>query len=142
MCVVVCDVLTLTGTSSGTLPRLRPGRGLSKLPRAIVWICLDKQAEISNPRVWWQNRRCPFGEKGVLIRMILPVNQLSINGAVADLRAEDSMVIPTEVPIAHSKDQTDVRAQGNLLAEYELKHAALPEQEKLTKLCSNAGFSN
>ena len=52
--------------------------------------------------------------------MILSVNQLSIYGAVADLHAElskdssatgkpvaheilDSMVIPTEVPIAHSE---------------------------------------
>ena len=90
--------------------------------------------------------------------MILSVNQLSINGAVADLRAELSkdssatgkpvahenlapMVIQTEVPIAHCDDQPNVRAQGNLLAEYELKLAALPEQEKLIKLCSNAGFS-
>ena len=37
--------------------------------------------------------------------------------------------------------QTDAEVQGNLLREYEQKFAELPEQEKLTKLCSNAGFS-
>ena len=31
--------------------------------------------------------------------------------------------------------------QGNLLREYEQKFAELLEQQKLTKLCSNAGFS-
>ena len=51
------------------------------------------------------------------------------------------MVIPTEFPIAHRTSQTDVEVQGNLLREDEQKFAELPEQEKLTKLCSNAGFS-
>ena len=54
----------------------------------------------------------------------------------------ESMVIPTEFPIANPISQTGVEVQGNLLREYEQKFAELPEQQKLTKLCSNAGFSN
>ena len=30
--------------------------------------------------------------------------------------------------------------QGNLLREYEQTFAELPEQQQLTKLCSNTGF--
>ena len=52
----------------------------------------------------------------------------------------ESMVIPTEFPTANTISQTDPEVQGNLLREYEQKFAALPEQEKLTKLCSNARF--
>ena len=44
------------------------------------------------------------------------------------------MVIPTEFFTASPFSETDVR-------EYEQKFAELPEQQKLTKLCSNAGFS-
>ena len=53
----------------------------------------------------------------------------------------ESMGIPTEFPTADQILQTDAEVQGNLLREYEKKFAELPEQEKLTKLCSNAGFS-
>ena len=63
-CVWWCGMcLTLTLTSSGTLPKLRTGQGLSKEARARVWICPDKQVEISNPTVWWQNKGCLFGKK-------------------------------------------------------------------------------
>ena len=54
----------------------------------------------------------------------------------------ESMVKPTEFPTANPISQTGVEVQGNLLREYEQKFAELPEQQKLTKLCSNAGFSN
>ena len=91
------------------------------------------------------------------IRIILSVNQHSIYGAVADLCEElsidsgsagqlvahenlDSMVTRTEGLIAHSNDQTNV-VQRQLFVECEQKCAALPEQEKLIKLCSNAGLS-
>ena len=60
-------------------------------------------------------------------------------GAPKDL---ESLVIPTEFPTANQIPQTDAEVQGNLLCEHEQKFADLPEQEKLTKLCSNAGFSN
>ena len=59
-------------------------------------------------------------------------------GATGNL---ESTVIPTEFPTANPIAQTDAEVQGNLLREYEQKFAQLPEQEKLTKLCSNAGFS-
>ena len=36
--------------------------------------------------------------------------------------------------------RTDVDVQGNLLREYEQKIAELPQHQKLTKLCSDAGF--
>ena len=51
------------------------------------------------------------------------------------------MVFPTEIPTANPNSQTDAEVQGNLLREYEQNFAELPAQEKLTKLCSNAGFS-
>ena len=47
----------------------------------------------------------------------------------------------TEFPTANQIPQTDAEVQGNLLREYEEIFAELPEQEKLTKHCSNAGFS-
>ena len=50
-------------------------------------------------------------------------------------------MIPTECPAAHPISDTDAEVQRKLLREYEQKFAKLPEQQKLTKLCSNAGFS-
>ena len=51
------------------------------------------------------------------------------------------MVIPTKFPTANHISQTDAEVQGNLLREYEQKFVELLEQKKLTKLCSNSGFS-
>ena len=51
------------------------------------------------------------------------------------------MVMPPEVSTTNQTSQIDAGVQRNLLREYEQKFAELPEQEKLTKLCSNAGFS-
>ena len=51
------------------------------------------------------------------------------------------MVLPTEFPIANPISQTDAEVQGNLLREDEQKFAELLEQQKLTKLYSNTGFS-
>ena len=50
-------------------------------------------------------------------------------------------MIPTEFPAANSISQTDADVQGNLLRENEQKFAELPEQQNLTKLCSDDGFS-
>ena len=94
----------------------------------------------------------------LFFRTIISVNQLSVYGAVADLCGQigrdsrgmgkpgatenlESMVIPTEFLDANPISQTDAQVQGNMLRECEQKFAELPEQEKLTKLCSNAGFS-
>ena len=94
----------------------------------------------------------------LLLRTIISFSQLSVYGAVPDLCGEwardsssagkpaangnlGSMVIPTEFPAANPISQTDADVQGSLLREYDQKFAELPEQQKLTKLCSNAGFS-
>ena len=53
----------------------------------------------------------------------------------------ESRVIQTECLIADPIAQTYAEVQRNLLREYEQKFAYLLEQEKLTKLSSNAGFS-
>ena len=93
----------------------------------------------------------------LILRTVISFNQLSIYGAVADLCKElardspsagkpaanenwESMVVPTEFPHANTISQTDMSLQGNLLREYEQKFAELPEDQKLTKLCSDAGF--
>ena len=52
----------------------------------------------------------------------------------------ESLDIPTEFLAANLIFQTDAEVQGNLLRECEQTFAELPEQQKLTKLCSNAGF--
>ena len=52
------------------------------------------------------------------------------------------MRIPTEFLTANLISLTDVDVQGNLLREYEQKFTELPEQRKLTKLCTNAGSLN
>ena len=94
----------------------------------------------------------------LILRTIIFVNQLSVYGAAADLCKElardsssarkpaenenlGSVVIPTEFPTANTISHTDADVQGNLLREYEQKFQELPEQQKLTELCANAGFS-
>ena len=51
------------------------------------------------------------------------------------------MVIHTDFPTGNPIAQTVAEVQENLLRKYEQKLADLLEQEKLTTLCSNAGFS-
>ena len=94
----------------------------------------------------------------LILRTIVSVSQLSIYGAVEGLCKElardpsgagkpaannnlESMVIPTEFLTANLVSQTDAEVQRKLLHEYEQKFAELPAEQKLTKLCSNAGFS-
>ena len=94
----------------------------------------------------------------LILRTVISVNLLSVYGAATDLCGElardskgtsrpgapedlESLVIPTELPTANEIPQTDAEVQGNLLREYEQQFADLHEQEKLTKLRSNAGFS-
>ena len=94
----------------------------------------------------------------LILRTVISVNQLRVYGAVADLCRElarnsrgtgkpaanenlGSMVLPTAFPSANPISQTDAEVQGNLLRQYEQKFEELVEQQKLTKLCSNAGFS-
>ena len=70
------------------------------------------------------------------IRQIL--KRYGKSGAIGSL---ESRVIPIECPTANPIAQTYAEVQGNLLREYEQKFADLLEQDKLTKLSSNAGFS-
>ena len=92
----------------------------------------------------------------LILRTLIFVSQLSMYGAAADLCKElardssagkpaadeslGSMVIPTEFLTACTVSQTDADVQGNLLRETS-RNSQNPEQQKLTKLCSNAGFS-
>ena len=50
-------------------------------------------------------------------------------------------MIPTEFPTASPICQTDAEVQGNLLRQFDQKFEELPEQQKVSKLWSNAGFS-
>ena len=87
----------------------------------------------------------------------MSINQLSVYGAVADLCRESARKtheVRGKPPRKTIWYQWSYRqnflplipflrliVQGNLLREYEQKFAELPEQQKLTKLCSNACFS-
>ena len=94
----------------------------------------------------------------LILRTVVSVNQPSVCGAVPDFCGKparnsrgtrkpaandnlEEMVIPTEFLTAGPISHTDAEVQGNLLRKYEQIFADFPEQEKLTKLCSNAGFS-
>ena len=91
----------------------------------------------------------------MILRTIISVNQLSIYGTVADLCKElfkasevaeklaanedsDTMDIPTELPIADP--HTNAELQGNLLRDCEHKFEHLLEDQKLSKLCCDAGL--
>ena len=91
----------------------------------------------------------------VLLRAVISFNQLSVYGTAAEMCAElaweistcskgtgkaaalDNLVTVVRPPEVSTTDQifpTDARLQGNLLREYELKFANLPEHLQLTKL--------
>ena len=89
----------------------------------------------------------------LILRTVIAVSQLSISRAVADLcKTSDpdsrnqiegeiceSLVIPTENPNANtiSSDSTSL-AQGDLLEPYAREFEELPDDQKLSKLCSDA----
>ena len=81
--------------------------------------------------------------------------QSIICGAVTDLCKEldpnsrnqtegeicESLVIPTEIHTADATSQSSTSlAQGDLLQEYEREFEELPSDQKLSKLCSDAGL--
>ena len=93
----------------------------------------------------------------LLLCTIISANQLSVFGAIADLCRElskdsmasekpeahdhlETMEILTEPPTADS--HTDEHPQGNLLQEYERKFEQLTYHQRLSKLCSDAGFED
>ena len=86
---------------------------------------------------------------------MISANQLSVYGATADLckalskdlRAPGKLAAPDhletmEIPAGPSAEETQINAQQlrNLVQEYELKFEQLSEDQKLSKLCSDAGL--
>ena len=87
--------------------------------------------------------------------MVISVNQLSLYGAVADMSAElpvglrapgkpvasgqlDKQEILTQPPLAEV--QANEERQGNLLQEYAQRFEKMSEDQKLSRLCSEAGL--
>ena len=87
--------------------------------------------------------------------MVIPVNQLSLHGAAADMIAEspvdqkapekpaasgqlDKQEIITQRLLAEL--QANEERQGNLLQEYEERFERSSEDQKLSRLCSEAGL--
>ena len=92
----------------------------------------------------------------MLLKMVTPVNQLSLYGAVPDLIKEllndqrapvkpvalDQMEqeILTQPPLAEV--QANEERQGNLLQNYERRFEKLPADQKLSKLCAEASLNS
>ena len=94
----------------------------------------------------------------LILRTIISVSLLSIYGAMADLCKElfdssegcqgnfaanedsESMQIPTELPIADP--HTNAESQGKVLQDCEHKFEQHLKDQKLSKLCCDAGFEN
>ena len=91
----------------------------------------------------------------LLLRAVISANQLSVNGAVADLSNElsegvrasekpdapdhlEKMEIPTDLSIA--EDPTNAQQRRNLVQEFERKFEQVSVDQKLSKICSNAGL--
>ena len=85
------------------------------------------------------------------LRTIVAANQLSVYGAVADLCNEfepdyaeceicESLVMPTEIANINATSQSSQSAEGNLLQDYFTKFTELPEDQKLSRLCKDAGL--
>ena len=86
---------------------------------------------------------------------MISANQLSIYGAIADLSVEvpegigalgkpaapdhlEKMGMSTDLSIA--ENSTNAQQRRNLVQEYERTFAQLSEDQKLSKLCSDAGL--
>ena len=99
----------------------------------------------------------------VVFRIIISVNRLSVHGAVADMCEElasrisdcsaskgrpvakdkpEIMVAPTDLSTTTNPLLTNGQARGNLLREYKRKFANLPDDLRLIRFCSDAGFMN
>ena len=65
-------------------------------------------------------------------------NDSEVAGKPAANEDLESMEIPTE--LATADPHTNARLEGNLLRDYEHKFEQLPEDQKLSKLCCDAGL--
>ena len=140
-----------------------------KLHRTWWWLSLDPVTQYSVPPVAferWELRSKEHGKKSIhfngshenielLLRSVISANQLSVFGAIADLcdelsedlRASGKPAAPDhletmEIPTGHSVEETQTNAQQwrNLVQEYERQFEQLSEDQKLSKLCSDAGL--
>ena len=91
-----------------------------------------------------------------ILRTFISVNQLSIYGAVADFPRNYPMIQRLQGNLQQMKirnqwksllnfplltlPHTNAESQGNLLQDYEHKFEQLPEDQKLSKLCCDAGL--
>ena len=101
---------------------------------------------------------CPDeGTIETVFRTIISVNQLSINGAVSDLREEykvchvgtgrlvmagqcDPLFVPTSSLMKTPTPSTDDPAQEDLLQQYQERVERLLQQNRVIKFCTDAGF--
>ena len=113
-------------------------------------------------KTWWQisqKKYIHFNDSTenieLLLRTNISVNQLSIYGAAADLCGEvpkrtgapwkpaapehlEKIEIPTD--LSNAETHTNAQQRGNLVQEYERKFEQLSDDQKLSKLCSDAGL--
>ena len=92
-----------------------------------------------------------------VFRTIISVNQLSIYGAVSDLceaygccrtwagrhvvaEQSDPLFAPADLLIMTPTPSTEILAQENLLQKYKERLDRLSQQDRLIKICSDAGF--
>ena len=101
----------------------------------------NKENCIANsvPMLWKEEKKeAKRMERSLLCKEM--ARDLPSAGKRAANEISESMVVLTELTNADTISQTDVDVQGNLLREYEQRFAELPEYQKLTKPCSDAGF--
>ena len=89
--------------------------------------------------------------------LIISVNQLSIYGAVSDVCEEystcqartgrpvlagqsDPLLEPAKLLITTSRPSIETLAQENLVQKYKERVERLPQQDRLIKICIDAGF--
>ena len=90
-------------------------------------------------------------------RTIIPVDQLSIYGSVSDLYNEyrigqatterpvlaeqsDPLFEPAKLLIMTPRPSIDIPAQENLLQKFKERLERLPQQDRVIKICTDAGF--
>ena len=90
----------------------------------------------------------------LVFRPFFSVNQLSIHGAVSDVCEEcqtrtgrpelagqsDPLFEPARLLMTTPRPSIEILAQENLLQKYKERAERLPQQDRLTKICTDAGF--
>ena len=115
-----------------------------------------------DPVLWNEGLSGEDDTAELVLRTIIPVNQLSIYGAVADMCDElacsisgcsestgklvaqsnsETIVMPTEFSTTNKTPQTNGKVQGNLLHDCEQNSQIFQNDQQLIKLCSNVGIT-